>query len=696
MGDMSKALHKNITFVSEPSAAMYRQVGMWNSSDLVDFDNAIDYTNSSDLTGAASERRGYSSSRGNYAEGRQYDGQGDSYKVAYMPLITYFDVKCDKKGMHVHVEFNKPFNGIIFSKGFFNSPDCRYVPAKSYGKIFDFTVPVDYCGTSGEDHAYDYKDSYFENTLIIQFDEYIQEVWDLAKTVRCEWNAYYDKSVAVRPFSVGNLDPVLYRFNGDNIESWIQVQKGKGPLAEEVYGIVKVGDPLTLVIGIKDYEGKFDLQVKDCFATDGYGARVQLTDYYGCVVRDKIMSPFRKVKDYGPQATAVAYAYFQAFKFPDRYEVGIKCNIQVCLGKCQGGCPSGDYGSGGGGGVNYAGGDSYQEPGYTAPGGAYGGGASGGGGGGGYDKGAYSNSVPSRGVDLSNFGPGPYVPDLPVSAPNPPNGPYMTAYDTSNALGAALPPSGPSQSSGPYDGSPSSNVRTTLLPGNGNNGLEDFADESYGSRPKNPPPKKTTSGGSSDSGLDPYRRKRNANDSAVASSGVSGSMASMSITSVSETAGSTDKTGDMASSTVQPSWTVTVSLTSSSQTDVTSGARQAAVRNASHKSGRTAKIIQDDGQINLDGKFKVIAAHDIQSDNINAGPQEVSLAKPSSICIAVSSFTVAVTLLSAILVLSVLVTFFVCLRLRRSNRKLSGYGSEAVLQVAREIKPVQSIFSSSK
>ena len=151
--------------------------------------------------------------------------------------------------------------GIIFSKGFFNSPDCRYVPAKSYGKIFDFTVPVGYCGTSGEDHTTDYKDSYFENTLIIQFDEYIQEVWDLAKTIRCEWNAYYDKSVAVRPFSVGNLDPVLYRFNGDNIESWIQVQKGKGPFAEEVYGIVKVGDPLTLVIGIKDYEGKFDLQV---------------------------------------------------------------------------------------------------------------------------------------------------------------------------------------------------------------------------------------------------------------------------------------------------------------------------------------------------------------------------------------------------------------------------------------------------
>ena len=106
------------------------------------------------------------------------------------------------------------------------------------------------------------------------------------------------------------------------------------------------------------------MQVKDCFATDGYGARVQLTDYYGCVVRGKIMSPFRKVKDYGPQATVVAYAYFQAFKFPDRYEVGIKCNIQVCLGKCQGGCP-GDYG--GGEGYGKQGGSYENEPGYPAP-----------------------------------------------------------------------------------------------------------------------------------------------------------------------------------------------------------------------------------------------------------------------------------------------------------------------------------------
>ena len=89
-------------------------------------------------------------------------------------------------------------------------------------------------------------------------------------------------------------------------------------------------------------------------------------------------------------------------------------------------------------------------------------------------------------------------------------------------------------------------------------------------------------------------------------------------------------------------------------------------------SGRTAKLVKDDGQINLDGKFKVIAPHDIQSDNINAGPQEVSLAKSSDICIAVSSFTVGVVLFSAVLILSVLVTFFVCFRLRRFTEKIAG------------------------
>ena len=51
---------------------------------------------------------------------------------------------------------------------------------------------------------------------------------------------------------------------------------------------------MTMVLGVKDDENKFDMMVRNCVAHDGQGAPIQLMDERGCVVREKIMSPFRK------------------------------------------------------------------------------------------------------------------------------------------------------------------------------------------------------------------------------------------------------------------------------------------------------------------------------------------------------------------------------------------------------------------
>lgn len=42
--------------------------------------------------------------------------------------IELIDVKCDKNenGMHVTIQFSQPFEGIIYSQGYFNDPKCRY------------------------------------------------------------------------------------------------------------------------------------------------------------------------------------------------------------------------------------------------------------------------------------------------------------------------------------------------------------------------------------------------------------------------------------------------------------------------------------------------------------------------------------------------------------------------------------------
>ena len=56
---------------------------------------------------------------------------------------------------------------------------------------------------------------------------------------------------------------------------------------------------------------------------------------------------FKKVKNFDATANVLAYAYFQAFKFPDSMNVHFQCVVQVCRGAC----PEPQCGGGGGGGV---------------------------------------------------------------------------------------------------------------------------------------------------------------------------------------------------------------------------------------------------------------------------------------------------------------------------------------------------------
>merc|ERR1719512_437993 len=114
---------------------------------------------------------------------------------------------------------------------------------------------------------------------------------------------------------------VTANFLGDNLRCWMQIQVGKGPYASEVSGIVKIGQTMTMVLGVKDDENKFDMMVRNCVAHDGQRAPIQLVDEKGCVVREKIMSPFKKVKNFDSTANVLSYAYFQAV-------------VQVCRGQC--------------------------------------------------------------------------------------------------------------------------------------------------------------------------------------------------------------------------------------------------------------------------------------------------------------------------------------------------------------------------
>lgn len=234
--------------------------------------------------------------------------------------------------------------------GFYSDHHCVHLKPGSGHLSATFEIFLNSCGmTSSGNHnaanAYPTPSgSFVENTIIIQYDPYVQEVWDQARKLRCTWYDFYEKAVTFRPFQVDMLHAVTANFLGDNLQCWMQIQVGKGPWASEVSGIVKIGQTMTMVLAIKDDENKFDMLVRNCVAHDGKRAPIQLVDQHGCVVRPKIMSKFQKIKNFGPSASVVSFAYFQAFKFPDSMNVHFQCVIQVCRYNCPEPKCGGEYG----------------------------------------------------------------------------------------------------------------------------------------------------------------------------------------------------------------------------------------------------------------------------------------------------------------------------------------------------------------
>ncbi|XP_035209892.1 uncharacterized protein LOC118184338 [Stegodyphus dumicola] len=271
-----------------------------------------------------------------------------------MPKIIHLDVKCEKNLMKVSIEFDKPFHGIIFSKGHYNYGSCVHLPPGSGHTSVYFDISINSCGThgnapNGQYNSYGGKNaagSYFENTIVIQYDPQVQEVWDQARRLRCTWHDQYEKAVTFRPFPVDMLNVVRADFAGDNVGCWMQIQVGKGPWASEVSGIVKIGQTMTMVLAIKDEENKFDMMVRNCIAHDGKRAPIELVDSQGCIVRPKLMSRFTKVKNFGSSASVLAFAHFQAFKFPDSMDVHFQCTIQICRPHCPEQCAVASPGTG--------------------------------------------------------------------------------------------------------------------------------------------------------------------------------------------------------------------------------------------------------------------------------------------------------------------------------------------------------------
>lgn len=81
--------------------------------------------------------------------------------------IERLDVQCAQNGIQVTVDFDSPFNGLIYSRGHFADSKCRYVEANRGSQTYSFVVPSRGCGTDNLAGTQ-------SNVLIFQMDEAVQ------------------------------------------------------------------------------------------------------------------------------------------------------------------------------------------------------------------------------------------------------------------------------------------------------------------------------------------------------------------------------------------------------------------------------------------------------------------------------------------------------------------------------------------
>lgn len=175
----------------------------------------------------------------------------------------------------------------------------------------------------------------------MQNDADVQEIWDSAQKLTCQWTESLSKTVSVPPITINMLEATEARFSADDdvVDVWMDMQLGHWPNSSPVKGPIRIGETLSLIVGVNDPTQQMDFQVRDCYAhslvdvTDPSALRIQLTDNEGCVLKPKLLSAFQR--QYDDAGGAANVAYLNAFSFPDNSQVFTSCNVEVCKDACQ-------------------------------------------------------------------------------------------------------------------------------------------------------------------------------------------------------------------------------------------------------------------------------------------------------------------------------------------------------------------------
>nr|CAH0103652.1 unnamed protein product [Daphnia galeata] len=121
----------------------------------------------------------------------------------------------------------------------------------------------------------------------------------------------------------------------DAITCWMDIVAGTDPTGNPVESYLRVGQEATVVVRVRQTVG-LDTRLTSCVAHDGsHESQQELLDSDGCSLDTSILPNVQeRIINRSGSVIKLLYANFQAFRFPDRDHLHLKCTVVVCKGKC--------------------------------------------------------------------------------------------------------------------------------------------------------------------------------------------------------------------------------------------------------------------------------------------------------------------------------------------------------------------------
>ncbi|XP_063853701.1 uncharacterized protein LOC135096180 isoform X2 [Scylla paramamosain] len=255
-----------------------------------------------------------------------------------MTRVLGIEAECQEESMKIFVKFNGSFTGLIYSSGYAHSADCVYVSG-SGRPSYTFIIQHNRCGTTNGDQnvpdAYTRQPlSVTRNTLTVQYNPLIEEVWDEHFKVTCEYDYEFRKTVTFPFMDVTVKTGDLREFTLRAPECKMEIRQGLRADGPRVEGPVRVGDPLTLVIYMTSQHENFDMVVSDCHAHNGGDKRIQLIDSFGCPIDESLITGFQGTNAGDSAHQTSVFAFMKTFRFTGSRMLYLQCDVTMCLGRC--------------------------------------------------------------------------------------------------------------------------------------------------------------------------------------------------------------------------------------------------------------------------------------------------------------------------------------------------------------------------